>query len=86
VASQLLNDLEVEVKASDSFLLRDVLPGPAWAPFGPETGELRRAVDYVSVAMVEEENCPRAVLVALCVEGAVAVGLYAGWHLLHAIR
>jgi hypothetical protein len=84
VASQLLNDLEA--KAPEQFLLRDILPGPAWAPFGNGCGEVHRAIDYVSVAMVEEENCPRAVLVAFCVEAAIALGLYGGWHMLHMIR
>lgn len=86
MASQLLNELDVEVKASDQFLLRDILPGPAWAPFGAESGELHRAIDYVSVAMVEEENCPRAVLVAFCLEAAIALSLYGGWHMLRMIR
>jgi hypothetical protein len=84
VASQLLN--EVEVKSSEPFLLRDILPGPAWAPFGSESCELHRAVDYVSAAMMEEENCPRAVLVAFCLEVAIALSLYGGWHALHMIR
>ena len=84
MASQLLDDPKID--SPEPFLLRDILPGPAWAPFQAESGQLHRAIDYASVAMVEEENCPRAVLVAFCVEAAIALGLYGGWHMLHLIR
>jgi len=84
VASQLLDELEIE--SPQPVLLRDILPGAAWAPFGPEASDLPRDIDYASEAVVEEENCPRGILVGACLEFAVALSLYGAWHALHLAR
>jgi hypothetical protein len=84
VTSQLLDEIEIE--SSEPFSLREILPGPAWVPFGPEACDLPCPIDYASEARVEEENCPRGVLVAFCLEAVVALGLYGGWHALHFVR
>jgi hypothetical protein len=84
VTSQLLDELKID--SSEPFLLHEILPGPVWAPIGADTCDLPRTVDYGLETMVEEENCPRAVLVAFCLEAVVALGLYGGWHALHLVR
>ena len=84
MTSQLLDELEID--SSEPLLLSEILPGRAWVPIGPDACDLPRTIDYGSEAMVEEENCPRAVLVAFCLEAVVALGLYGGWHAWHFVR
>ena len=84
MTSQLLDELETH--SSEPALLRDAPPATAWAPFSAESCDLPRDSDYASGAMVEEENCPRGVLVAVCLEAVVALGIYGGWHAVHLVR
>jgi len=78
VASQLLDELEIE--SSENFLLRDILPGAAWAPFGPEPCDLPSDIDFASEALVAEENCPRGILVGFCLEAVIGLCIYGGWR------
>jgi hypothetical protein len=78
VASQLLDELEIE--SPETFLLRDILPGAAWAPFGPEPCDLPSDMDFASEALIAEENCPRGILVAICLEAVAGLCIYGSWH------
>ncbi len=84
VASQTLNELEIDT--SESFYLRDILPGAAWAPFGTDARELPNDMDYAWEARVEEENCPRGLMVALGIEFMAGLVAYGVWHAAHFIR
>jgi hypothetical protein len=84
VANQLLSEFQNDARAP--FLLRDILPGAAWAPFGTKTGDQPSEMDFSSEAAVEEENCPRGLLVATCLEVVLLLGIYGGWQVLHLAR
>ncbi len=84
VANQLVS--EFQNGACAPFLLRDILPGAAWAPFGTKTSDLPSDLDFSPEAVVEEENCPRGLLVATCFEAVLLLCLYGGWHALYLVR
>ncbi len=43
-------------------------------------------LDDAPETRVEEENCPRGVLFAFCLEAVVAVSLFGSWQALHLVR
>ena len=84
VASQALKDFETE--SPQPFLLRDVLPGPAWAPYRAAARALPRVVDDAVGASEHEGSAVRGLLVGLGLEGAAAMGIFGLWQLWHLIR
>lgn len=84
MASQLLDELEIE--STETFLLRDILPGAGWAPYGPEPCDLPSDMELASEALVEEENCPRAILVGICLEAVIGFSIYGACHAFHLVR
>jgi hypothetical protein len=86
MASQALNQFEGE--AHTPFMLRDILPGPGWAPYQAPARALPRVVEYeLDDSMeVEEGSCVKGMLSGILVEGIVALGVYAVWHAWHVIR
>ncbi len=85
MASQAIYDqplYDMEQKPSQPFLLRDVLPGPAWAPC-----QARANDDYfVSKADMSQGSCIRGALAAIFLEGIAAASVYGLWLLWHAVR
>ncbi len=77
---------EFGYNAGTPILLRDILPGAGWAPFGSNSSDPPSETDFSSEAVVEEENCPRGLLVATCLEAVLLFCLYSGWHALHLAR
>jgi hypothetical protein len=76
---------EINVKSSQPFLLRNVLPGTAWAPYEAPVNILARKTNAPCEAELEDGNCLKGAVVGLCLEGAMALGLFCiwqGWHLL----
>jgi hypothetical protein len=84
VASQVLNQFEIE--SSQPFMLRDILPGAAWAPYRAPTRPLAPDTDRVSDANEKGEKCLKGFVVAVCLEGAMALGVFGLWHVWHLIR
>ncbi len=74
------------VESPESLLLRDTLPGAAWAPPGPERCDRSSNLDLAPETVVEKENAPRGILAGVCIEIALALGIYAVWHAVHLNR
>jgi hypothetical protein len=77
---------EINVKSSQPFLLRDVLPGTAWTPFEAPARTRARNTDSPFDADAEDGNCLKGALVGLCLEGAMAISLYGIWQAWHLMR
>jgi hypothetical protein len=84
VAIQALDEFHHEL--TQPFLLRDVLPGPAWAPYQAGVRPLPRNTDFAAEACEEDGNCIKGFLVAICMEGAAALGVYGIWQIWHLFR
>jgi hypothetical protein len=84
VASQALNQLEIELP--QPFMLRDILPGPAWAPYQPQYRSSIVEIDRASQKKVEEGSCAKGFMVAVAFEAAVGLGVFGIWQLWHLIR
>lgn len=84
MASQAFNEFHRE--SPQPFMLRDVLPGPGWAPYSVPARPLLSARELVPETCEEDGNCLRGLVVAIGLEGAAALGVYALWQLWHLIR
>ena len=67
-------------------MLRDILPGPGWAPYRAPTQAFPRPVEREQDESVEEGSCVKGMLAALAIEGVVALGVFGLWHAWHLIR
>ena len=78
MTSQVFNPCEVE--PSQPFMLRDILPGPAWAPF--------RAAPPTPAACPAKSQAPAGklqyrwatVVAAVCFEVAIPLGVFGIWQ------
>ena len=84
MATQVLNQIDME--SSQPFMLRDILPGAAWAPYRAATQPIARKMDCASDAAEEDGNCVRGFLVAVCLECAMVAGVFGIWQVWHLIR
>ena len=84
MASQALNQLEAE--SQPPFMLRDILPGPGWAPYRAPARMFPRALDRAPHDSVEEGNCIKGFLAGIAIEGIVALSVYAVWQAWHLLR
>jgi hypothetical protein len=84
VASQALNQFEVEPR--QPFMLRDILPGPGWAPYQAPAQTFPLPVERASEETTEDGSCVKGMLAALAIEGIVAVSVFALWQAWHLIR
>jgi hypothetical protein len=67
-------------------MLRDILPGPGWAPYEPKPRRVSREFARSSDQSVEEGSCVKGFMVAIAIEATVGLGVYGVWHLWHLIR
>ena len=81
MASQVINNFEGELPKP--FMLRDILPGPAWAPYQSHCRFLSAEFESQDE---EAGSCVKGSLVAIGLEGAAAIAVYALWLLWHMIR
>jgi hypothetical protein len=84
VASQALNQFELE--SPQPFMLRDILPGPGWAPYTASVRPLARDAASAPDADVEEGSYLKGALVGIGLEGVVALGVFGLWQVWHLIR
>ena len=84
MASQALNQFEPE--SCQPFMLRDILPGPGWAPYQPPARPFPLPVELESDETMEEGSCVKGMLAALAIEGIMALGVFALWQAWHMIR
>jgi len=84
VASQAIKEFHRDTL--HPFLLRDVLPGPGWAPYRAAARPLPRAMDVVPEANEEGGSCMKGLMVGMGLESAAALGVYGLWQLWHLIR
>ncbi|MGA9668805.1 MAG: hypothetical protein WBQ94_06330 [Terracidiphilus sp.] len=68
------------------FMLRDILPGPAWAPYQTETNNLTRVAEYLQEHPKEDGNCVRGAVVALGLEVVAGISAFGIWQLWHLFR
>ncbi len=67
-------------------MLRDILPGPGWAPYHAPARTFDLRMDRSQDSAQIEGNCLIGVLVGLCLEAGMALGAYGVWQLWHLIR
>jgi hypothetical protein len=84
VATQVLNQIEIE--SSQPFMLRDILPGAAWAPYRAPVRPAANELDCASPTSEEDGSCIRGFVVAVALEGAMALGIFSAWQIWHLIR
>jgi len=76
---------EINVKSSQPFLLRNVLPGTALAPYQASPRAPARKASALDESALEDGNCLMGAAVGLCIEGVMALvlyGIWQGWHLI----
>jgi hypothetical protein len=84
MVSQALNRFQRE--SSNVFMLRDILPGPGWAPYRALSPALERETEREPKSSAEDGDPIKGMLVALGFESAVILILYGAWQVLHLIR
>jgi len=84
VASQAFNQFDIELP--QPFMLRDILPGPGWAPYQPPPQVVIARINRPSKKNVAEGSCAKGLLVAIAFESTVALGALGIWQLWHFIR
>lgn len=84
MASQAINEFHRE--SPQPFMLRDVLPGPGWAPYRAAARPLPHKRELVPEECEEDGSCVRGFLVGIGLEGAAALGIYGIWQLCHLVR
>jgi hypothetical protein len=84
MATQSINQFEMELP--QTFMLRDILPGPAWAPYQPQPRPSIKVIARPSNERVDAGSCAKGLLVAIALEGTVALGVFGIWQLWHFIR
>ncbi len=67
-------------------MLRDILPGAAWAPYRAPTRLLATVSERVSETNQSKGNCVKGLVVAIGLEGATALGVFGIWHAWHLVR
>jgi hypothetical protein len=77
---------EKKIKSSQPFLLRKTVPGPGWTVYQAPVRSFRTQMDFWREAEMEDGSCPMGVLVGLCLEGVMAVGVYGIWELWQLLR
>jgi hypothetical protein len=80
VATQALGNFEME--PTQPFMLRDILPGPGWAPYKASEGR----IDCTSRAEVVPGSCLKGAVIAIMLESAAALVVYGAWQVWHLIR
>ncbi|MGA3048581.1 MAG: hypothetical protein ABSD67_18250 [Terracidiphilus sp.] len=84
MASQALNRFQTE--SPNVFMLRNILPGPGWAPYRALSPALERETEIAPKSSAEDGNPFKGMLVALGFEAAVVIVLYGAWQVLHLFR
>jgi hypothetical protein len=84
VASQAIGKFEVE--PTQPFMLRDILPGPGWAPYqASDRGRVGRN-NCSSDGEVVPGSCVKGAVLAIVLESVAALTVYGAWHVWHLIR
>ena len=78
MATQVLNQFEIE--SSQPFMLRDILPGAAWAPYRASPRAVANELECAIDANEEDGNCVKGFVMAIGLEGAMALGVLCIWH------
>lgn len=76
---------EFNVKSSQPFMLRDVVPDPAWALYRAPVRAFPWEREFRYEEDLEDGSCLKGALVGLCLEGAVALAVYGTWQLWHVL-
>ncbi len=75
-----------EVERKDVFMLRNILPGAAWAPYSSGVPARLRGVELIDEEIKQEGSSLKGLVVALVLEMVLAAGVYEAWHVWHFLR
>lgn len=64
-------------------MLRDILPGPAWAPYSSGVPVRSRNDELNEEQIDDRQNFARGMLIAVALEAVLAFGVYEGWRAWH---
>ena len=84
MATQGLNNFKVEL--GQPFMLRDILPGAAYAPYHVQLRQPAWDTDEGSDATAGEQRCLKGFFVAVALEAVIAVSVVGFWQLWHLVR
>jgi hypothetical protein len=84
MATQALNQFEIE--SPNDLLPGDILPCPAWVPYGAQAPALAGEAACVPTSSAADGNCLKGALVALALEAGAALGAFGIWQLWHLLR
>lgn len=83
--------VEIETLRRQRFMLRDILPGPGWAPYRPDAPAAGRDSDGTLAERVYVDDsgdgrCMKGLLVAVALECVAGLGVVGAWQLWHLLR
>jgi len=83
--------IEIETARSQSFMVRDILPGPGWAPYRPRVHTIGKSKDFLSEERIKEGDCAdgkclKGLLTGVALECVVGMGVFGVWQLWHFVR
>jgi hypothetical protein len=84
MATQVLTKIDVE--STTVFGLGDILPRSLWAPYRTAAPAFVRGSERVADGSAGDGSCFSGAFVAIALEGAVALGVYGIWLVLHLFR
>ena len=75
-----------EVERKDVFMLRDILPGAAWAPYSSGIPARLRDVELIDEECKQKGSTLKGLAIALVLEALLGAGIYEAWHAWHFLR
>ena len=78
MATQVLDNFENQ--SSKVFMLRDILPGPAWAPPMAKSPARAEETVRVSESSAEDGSCVKGMILAFGLEASGALIVYGLWQ------
>lgn len=83
--------VEIETLRPQRFMVRDILPGPGWAPYRPDglaaVGKTDRTpAERVYVDDSGDGRCVKGLVVGIALECIAGLGVFGAWQLWHLFR
>ena len=78
--------LDLKAEPTQPFMLRDILPGPAWSPYVGSTQPVEKNDEYEPGADVRRGSCIKGLVMGVVIEGTMALCIYGAWQTFHLIR
>lgn len=83
--------IEFETITTQRFMVRDILPGPGWAPYRPQLHLVSEKSDSLTEGSLSSENsedgkCLKGALIGIALECVAFAGVFGVWRLWHIAR